>query len=101
MKTVLPASFAPTGTIRRLPTFPKCTGSRLWQTGQILMLVSPAQSGHVACAPAASAAKAGGNAPLNPVRSRSTGSTSAAQRFPLRLIRPVHRNQPPLREISS
>ena len=37
MNTVLPASLAPTGTIRWLPTLPKCTGSRLWQSGQTLV----------------------------------------------------------------
>ena len=101
MNTVFPASLAPTGTIRRLPTFPKCTGSLLWQTGQILMVVSTMHSGHVAAPLRPSAAKAGGSAPPNPVRSRSTGSGSGAQRLPLGLVRPAHRNQVCRCEISS
>jgi hypothetical protein len=39
------------------------------------------------------AAKAGGSAPLNPVRLRSTSSISGSQRRPSRLIRPMHRNR--------
>ena len=101
MKTVFPASLAPTGTIRRLPTFPKCTGSLLWQTGQMLMVVSTAHSGQVAAPLRPSAAKAGGSAPPNPVRSRSTGSGSGAQRWPAGLIRLAHRNQVCRCEISS
>ena len=101
MNTVLPASLAPTGTIRRLGTFPKCTGSRLWQTGQILIVLSPRTAGISAALCRPSAAKAGGSAPVKPVRSRSTGSTARAQRWPDRLIRPVHRNQICRAEISS
>jgi len=39
------------------------------------------------------AAKAGGSAPLNPVRLRSTSSISGSQCRPSRLIRPVHRSR--------
>ena len=92
MNTVLPDSFAPTSAIRRLGTFPKWTGSRLWQPGQILVVLSAPHRGHGAELRRPSAAKAGGSAPAHPVRSRSTGSTSGAQRRPDRPIRPAHRN---------
>ncbi len=93
MKTVLPDSFAPASTIRRLRTFPKCTGSWLWQAGQTLVVVSAPHRGHAAEASRPSAAKVGGSAPLNPVRLRSTSSISGSQRRPSRLIRPAHRNR--------
>ncbi len=106
MNTVLPASLAPTGTIRRLGTFPKCTGRRLWQTGQIRIVVSSPHSGQDAgpgrLSPGRpSPGKGGGRAPVKPVRARSTGSASGAQRRPDRLIRPAHRNQICRAEISS
>ncbi len=101
MNTVFPASLAPTGTISRLDTFPNCTGSRLWQTGQILIVVSSPQPGQGAefCRP--SPPNGGGSASVRPVRSRSTGSTCGAQRRPDRLIRPAHRNQSCRAEVSS
>ena len=85
MNTVLPDCFAPTSAIRRLRIFPKCTGSWLWQAGQILVVVSAPHRGQAAEASRPSAAKAGGSAPLNPVRSRSTSSISGSQRWPSRL----------------
>ena len=93
MKTVLPDCFAPASTIRRLRTFPKCTGSWLWQAGQTLVVVPAPHRGQGAEASRPLAAKVGGSAPLNPVRPRSTSSISGSQCRPSRLIRPVHRNR--------
>ena len=101
MKTVLPASFAPTGTIRWLPTCPKCTGRRLWQTGQTLMLVSPAHCGHSAAPRPPWRGEGRRQCPgePGPVTQRRVGRRGAA--LAVALSRPVQRNQGCRREISS
>ena len=101
MNTDLPASLAPTGTIRRLGSFPKCTGSRLWQTGQTLIVLSTPHAGQLAALSRPSAVKGGGSAPEKPVWSRSSPSTATGQRLPSRLSWPVHRNWISASEISS
>jgi hypothetical protein len=90
--TVLPDSFAPTSAISRLRTLPKCTGSWLWQAGQILVVLASPHRGQSAADIRPSAVNTGGSAPPNPVRSLSTSSISGLQRRPRLLVRPVHRN---------
>ena len=92
MKMVLPDCFAPTSAIMRLGTFPKCTGSWLWQAGQIRVLVSAPQRGHSAEVWRPSAANVGGSAPVYPMRSRSTSSITGSQRLFCRLSSPEQRN---------
>src|SRR5262249_16324625 len=92
MYTVLPDSFAPTSAIRRLRTFPKWTGNWWWQAGQILVVLSAWQVGHLAARSRPSAAKAGGRAPPNPGRPRYRVWITGSQRLPSGPIRPEHRN---------